>query len=202
MSDESPKRIRRDAFQVGIFVLVAGTIHGDVSSIEQFRIQLSDIADRASKVMRTLDEDVFTPENSTKVTAFVSDLQGVAQTLNTTMTTFRTEDTGKQLATLVRDLSETTQNLNRLITDVYGRRDTIFGGLEQTLRHLDETVTAMHELGSTTQSQISGTGGSLGTLVGDLNTTTNRLQETIDVIRSDPSVLLWGRKVPEREYEK
>jgi len=179
-----------------------GTIRGDVSSIEQFRSQLSEIADRASKIMHTLDERVFTDENSTKVTAFVADLQGVAQTLNTTMTTFRTEDTGKQLATLVRDLSETAQNVNRLISDVYGRRDSIFGGLEQTLRHLDETVTAMHELVRTTQSQISGTGGSLGSLVGDLNTTTNRLQETIDVIRSDPSVLLWGRKVPEREFEK
>ena len=27
-------------------------------------------------------------------------------------------------------------------------------------------------------------------------------EETLDIIRSDPSVLLWGRKVPEREFEK
>ena len=54
----------------------------------------------------------------------------------------------------------------------------------------------------TTQSQISGTGGSLGSLMGDLNATTTRLQETLDIIRSDPSVLFWGRKVPEREFQK
>jgi phospholipid/cholesterol/gamma-HCH transport system substrate-binding protein len=179
-----------------------GTIHGDVSSIEQFRNQLSDIADRASKIMHTLDEHVFTDENSEKVTQFVSDLQNIASTLNRTMGTFQTEDTGKQVATLVRDLSQTAEKVNRLVDDVYGRRESIFGGLEQTLRHLDETVTAMHELVTTTQTQISGTGGSLGSLVGDLNATTNRLQETIDVIRSDPSVLLWGRQVPERELGK
>src|SRR6266478_688382 len=48
-----------------------GTIRGDVSSLEQFRDQLTDVADRASKIMRKLDEQVFTDENSTKVTAFV-----------------------------------------------------------------------------------------------------------------------------------
>jgi len=179
-----------------------GTIRGDVTSIEQFRNQLSEIAERASRIMHTLDERVFTDENSEKVTAFVSDLQNIAQTLNRTMTTFQAEDTGKQAATLIHDLSQTAEKVNRLVDDVYGRRESIFGGMEQTLRHLDETVTAMHQLVTTTQAQISGTGGSLGSLVGDLNTTTNRLQETIDVIRSDPSVLLWGRPVQERELQK
>ncbi len=179
-----------------------GTIRGDVTSLAQFRDQLSDIADRAGKIMRKLDEQVFTEENSTKVTAFVADLQGIAQSLNNTMATFRAEDTGKQVAQLVRQLSTTTENLNRLITDVYARRETIFGGVETTLRHLDETVTATRALVQTTQTQISGTGGSFGSLVGDLNATTNRLQETLDIIRSDPSVLFWGRKVPEREFEK
>lgn len=179
-----------------------GTIRGDITSLAQFRNQLSDIADRASRIMRVLEEQVFTAENGTKVTAFVSDLQGIAHSLDTTMATFRTEETGKQVAELVRQLSATTENLNRLIVDVYGRRDTIFGGVEATLRHLDETVTATRALVQTTQSQISGTGGSLGSLMTDLNATTTRLQETLDVIRSDPSVLLWGRKVPEREFDK
>ena len=179
-----------------------GTIRGDVTSLAQFRNQLSDIADRASRVMKTLEEQVFTADNSAKVTAFVSDLHGVAESLNTTMATFRAEDTGKQLAQLVRDLTTTTQNLNRLIADMYGRRETIFGGVETTLRHLDETVTATRALVQTTQSQISGTGGSLGSLMADLNATTTRLQETLDIIRSDPSVLFWGRKVPAREFDK
>ncbi len=186
----------------GELLPAGGTIRGDVTSLEQFRDQLSDIADRAGKIMRKLDEQVFTDENSAKVTAFVNDLQGVAQTLNTTLATFCTEETGKQLAELVRQLSTTTQNLNRLIVDVYGRRDSIFGNVEATLRHLDETVTATHALVQTTQSQISGTGGSFGSLMGELNATARSLQETLDVIRSDPSMLLWGRKLPDRELDK
>lgn len=179
-----------------------GTIRGDVSSLEQFRDQLSDIADRAQKVMKKLDEQVFTDDNATKLTAFVDDLHGVASSLNATMETFRTEDTGKQVAVLVRELTATSENLNRLVVDVYGRRDTLFGNLESTIRHLDETVTATRDLVRATQGQIAGTGGSLGALMGELNATTTRLQETIDVIRSDPSVLIWGRKIPERELER
>lgn len=179
-----------------------GTIRGDVSSLEQFRDQLTDVADRASKIMKKLDEQVFTDENSAKLTAFIDDLHGVTQSLNATMTTFRTEDTGKQVAVLVRELTNTSRNLNGLVSDLYGRRDTLFGNIEATVRHLDETVTATRDLVRATQSQIAGTGGSLGSLMGELNTTTSRLQETIDVIRSDPSVLLWGRKVPEREFDR
>lgn len=179
-----------------------GTIRGDVSSIEQFRDQFADIADRASKIMKKLDEQVFTDENSAKLTGFIDDLHGVTQGLNSTMATFRTEDTGKQVAVLVRELTSTSQNLNRLVTDLYGRRETLFGSVEATIRHLDETVTATRDLVRATQSQIAGTGGSLGSLMGELNSTTSRLQETIDVIRSDPSTLIWGRKVPEREFEQ
>ena len=179
-----------------------GTIRGDVSSLEQFRDQLSDIADRAQKIMKKLDEQVFTDENSGKLTAFVNDMHGVAASLNETMHTFQSEDTGRQVAILVRELTETSENLNRLVVDVYGRRDTLFGNLESTIRHLDETVTATRDLVRATQGQIAGTGGSLGALMGELNATTSRLQETIDVIRSDPSVLIWGRKIPEREFER
>jgi len=179
-----------------------GTIRGDVSSLEQFRDQIADIADRASKIMKRLDEQVFTDENSEKLTAFVNDLHGVTSSLNATMETFRSEDTGKQVAVLVRELTTTSDNLNRLVTDLYGRRDTLFGNLEATIRHLDETVVATRDLVRSTQSQVASSGGSLGTLMGELTAATSRLQETIDVIRSDPSVLLWGRKVPERELER
>lgn len=179
-----------------------GTIRGDVTSLEQVRDQVSEMADRATKVMRKLDEQVFTDENAGKLAKFVSDLQGVAESLDTTMATFRKEDTGKDLAELVRALKATTNNLNLLVADVYGRRDTLFGGLETTIRHLDETILSSRELVRTTQSQVAGSGGSLASLVAELNATTSRLQETLDVIRSDPSVLLWGRKVPEREFEK
>jgi hypothetical protein len=48
---------------------------------------------------------------------------------------------------------------------------------------------------------VSSASGSIGTVLGDLNTVTQRLEETVDEIRGDPSLLLRGRDVPERELE-
>jgi phospholipid/cholesterol/gamma-HCH transport system substrate-binding protein len=179
-----------------------GVIHGDVTSLEQFRDQLAEIADRATSIMRKLDENVFTPENSERVTEFVADLGSVAKSLRTTLETFRAEETGKDVAQLVRELSDTTRNLDAVIKDFYGRRETLFGSFEATIRHLDEVVTDTRTLVRSTQSQVAGTSTSFSTLIDELNATTSRLQETLDVIRSDPSILLWGRQVPEREFER
>lgn len=179
-----------------------GLIRGDVSSLEQFRDQLAEVANRVVNVVRRLDSEVFTPENSTKVSAFVQDMGTIAKSLSGTLETFQTEETGKDVAQLVRQLSEVTTNLNAVVSDFYGRRDKIFGNVETTLRHIDETVTETRDLVRGAQSQLAGTGGSLSMLLGNLAAATNRLEETLDMIRSDPSMLLWGRSVPEREHTR
>jgi ABC-type transporter Mla subunit MlaD len=179
-----------------------GVIRGDVTSLEQFRDRLAEIADRATTILRRFDEEIFTPANSAKVTSFINDLSAVTKSLSTTMETFRTEETGKDVAQLVRQLSATTDTLNALLKDFYGRREQIFGTFATTLRHIDETVTDTRKLVRGVESQVAGTGGSVGTLVGELTAATTQLQETIDLIRSDPSLLLWGRSIPEREFER
>jgi hypothetical protein len=60
----------------------------------------------------------------------------------------------------------------------------------------------MRKLVNTANHELGGASTSVGTLVKELTRATDRLQETIDVIRSDPSMLLWGRKVPEREMPR
>jgi phospholipid/cholesterol/gamma-HCH transport system substrate-binding protein len=178
-----------------------GLIPGDVSSLEHFRDQLAEVADRAVNIIRKLDQEVFTNTNSLKLSHFVNDLSAIADTLSRTMDTFRTQETGKDVAQLIRELNETTKNLNAVISDFYGRRDRIFGGAESTLKHLDQMVTETRDLVRSAQSQIAGTGTSVGGLVEELTNTTSLLQEAIDVIRSDPSVLLRGRSIPERERQ-
>jgi len=179
-----------------------GTIRGDVTSLEQFRDRAAEIADRAIVILRNFEENVFTEANGRKLQEFIDNLGNIASRLNRTMEAFRTEETGKDIADLVDQVAALARNLNAVITDFYGRRDRLFGSLESTLRHVDEAVTDTRDLVRGTQSQVTGAGGSLGGLVTDLKAATDRLQETIDVIRSDPSILLWGRSVPERELER
>jgi phospholipid/cholesterol/gamma-HCH transport system substrate-binding protein len=179
-----------------------GYIYGDVTSLEQFRDQLGEIADRALSILRRMDEQVFTPEMGDQVKSFVANLSGVAENLNKTLEALRTEETGRDIAELVRSMAQAVSKLDAVITDFYSRRDNIYGGLERTLKHVDEVVTQTRELVKVATQQVGGTSSSVGTLLGDLGLATNRLQETLDVIRSDPSVLIRGRELRPREIEK
>jgi phospholipid/cholesterol/gamma-HCH transport system substrate-binding protein len=183
-------------------LLPGGTIRGDVTSLEQFRDQIQQVADRAVNILRRLDEEVFTTVNSHRVSAFLADLTKVAQSLGSTFETFRAEQTGKDVSQLVRQLNEIAGRLNVIVTDFDSRREGIYGDFASTLRHLDETVRETRSLVRSANEQIGGTSTSVGGLLGELTATVNRLQETIDVIRSNPSVLLWGRSLPERELEQ
>jgi phospholipid/cholesterol/gamma-HCH transport system substrate-binding protein len=158
-----------------------GTIPGEAPSLEQFRDRLTDIADRVNDILRGLQRDVFTPENGAKLNALLENLGAVAASLNNAMEAFRGEETTRDVAALVRRLSAAA------------------GSADALLKDFRAGARAANELVRRTDAQVAGTGRSLDALVADLTTATSRLQETLDVIRSDPAVLLWGRSVPARE---
>jgi phospholipid/cholesterol/gamma-HCH transport system substrate-binding protein len=179
-----------------------GTIPGTTPSLEAFRERLGEIAERVSDILRGLQEDVFTRENRAKFNTLVGDLGSAATSLNNAMEMFRAKDTTKGVADLVRELSAAAENANAVLADFRARREAIYGGLDSSLRNLDASARAAGDLVRRTDAQIAGTGRSVDSLIADLTAATNRLEETLDVIRVDPSVLLWGRSVPARERER
>ena len=179
-----------------------GTIPGTTPSLEAFRERLTEIADRVTDILRGLQEQVFTRENGVKFNVLLRDISNLVSSLDNAMELFRAKDTSKDVADLVRHLSAAAENANAVLTDFRARGETIYGGLDSSLRNLDASARAAGDLVRRTETQVAGTGRSLDSLIGDLTTATNRLQETLDVIRSDPSVLLWGRSVPARERER
>jgi phospholipid/cholesterol/gamma-HCH transport system substrate-binding protein len=178
-----------------------GTIRGDVTSLEVFRDKLTQVADRAVSILRRLDEDVFTPENTTKLSTFMSDLSSVTASVNQALENLHEQETSRNLGKLVRQVSDVAGKLDLVLSDFYGRRERVYGGLESVLARFDQVATELRDLLKTTSGRL-GDSGDLGRLIGDLSNATTRLQETIDVIRSDPSLLLRGRKIPEREFAR
>jgi len=177
-------------------------IRGEAPSLEAFRDRLSEIADRVTEILRSLQKDVFTDANSQKLNSFLSDLGAVASTLNRTMETFRAQETGEGLAHLVRSLAETADKANTVFTDFYARRNTIYGRLDSSLANIDASARALRTLVDTAGSKVTTTGRSVDTLVDHLTVATTRLQETLEMIQGDPSLLLWGQRVPERELAR
>jgi phospholipid/cholesterol/gamma-HCH transport system substrate-binding protein len=178
------------------------TIRGSTTSLEAFRDRATEIADLAVTILSRLEKNVFTEDNSHALTAVLTDFRTVAHGLSGAMEGFQAAESGRDLAQLVAKLTDVSDNVNAVLTDFYARRDDVYGSLQSTLANVDAAVLDARELVQATTKQVGGTGGSMGGLLHELAVATTRLQETLDVIRSDPSVLLWGRAVPEREYDR
>jgi phospholipid/cholesterol/gamma-HCH transport system substrate-binding protein len=178
-----------------------GTIPGNVASLEEMRDRLTAVLDRGVRILRRLDEEVLTPANVEKLGTAVNDLGTFADALKSAMETLRAAEASKNLGQIVTRVNDLVARVDLVVSDFYTRRDRLYGGVESALRNLDEAARDARALAQAAQAQLSGPGGPGGGLVGELTAATRRLEETIDVIRSDPSLLLWGREVPEREFE-
>ncbi len=176
-------------------------IQGDVASLEQFRDRAVEIVDRALNILQRLDQQVFNEGNNAKLSQFVNDLTAVTSSLRSGLEVFQEQGTTTTLADLVKQVSGVAQRLDTILADLQGSKDELIGGVTVTVKRVDETVIAIRDLVKTLNAQLSSTGGSIGTVLGDLNTVTQRLEETVDEIRGDPSLLLRGRTVPDREFE-
>jgi phospholipid/cholesterol/gamma-HCH transport system substrate-binding protein len=179
-----------------------GWIPGTVPSFEKLGEGLQSIADRVDGLLKGLQEQIFTEGNAQKLTELVSDLRSVVHKLDATMSVFQTEQTGKDLAALARDASSVAKHANEALADFQGRREGLYGGLNDALRELGAAAGQTRELASRTQSELATTAGSIETLLAELTRTADRLREAVDVIGSDPGVLLRGRPVPEREFAR
>jgi len=179
-----------------------GTMQGDVASLEEFRDRFLEVADRAARILKRFDEELLTADNVKKLGGTMDELGNFASNLNSAMENLRAKETGKNLNEIVQRVNEITAKLDRVLSDFNSRSAGFYGNLDTTVRSIDEAARATRELAQVLSTQVQGPGGSVGDLVSQLKTTADRLQETIDVIRSDPSTLVWGRQVPEREFER
>jgi len=174
------------------------TIPGDARSLEQFRDRAEEIATRALSILQRLDAQVFTPANNDKLSRFVVDLGSVAENLGAITTGFREEETGRSLGKLIKQVQKAVVRIDDLLADVDDAKGEVLGQLTGAVRNADEAVREVRGLVLTLREQLTATGGSLATLLADLAVVTQRLEETVDLIQSDPSLLLRGREVERR----
>ncbi len=179
-----------------------GFIHGDVTSLVDFRDRLARIADLALTVLTRLERNIFTEENAATVSQVAADLGLVAKRLSAATEALRAQETGQGVLRMLERVSEAADRVNLVFGDVYERREDLYAGLGGTLRELDAAIADGRELLRAARAELGGAGGSAGGAFEELARTSRRLQETLDLIEADPSVLVWGRAIPEREFER
>lgn len=168
-----------------------GTIPGDVTSFEELGDQAAEIGTRVLSILENLDEQVFTTENNAKLSEFVTDVASLADTLRSTIEPFREQESGARLAEAVQDVGSAADNIDELVAEL--REARVVAKTDAALEAMRATVVEMHELVRTVRQELGATGGALATLIADLASATERLEETLSLIQVDPSMLIRGR---------
>lgn len=177
-----------------------GVIPGSVPSLGNFRDRLDRVAELALTILTRLEQDVFTQPNAEKMSLLIDDLGSVAGRLNRTSETLESQHAGEDLAQMIQRVTRAADAVNRVFSDFYARREGLYGSLTTTAAELDQAIGELRALLGEARTGMGAAGGA--GLVEGLEQATRRLQETLDLIEADPSVLLWGREVPEREFER
>jgi ABC-type transporter Mla subunit MlaD len=169
-----------------------GTIPGTVMAFDELGDQVAQIASRVLEIVERLDRQVFTDENNRKLGKLVDDITVLADGLRATIEPFREEETGKELAKLVRHVRRAANNVNGLVTDLRKNQGTVMNDVTGALKGIERLASETNDLVRSLRGELSGAGTSLSALMADLTEATNRLEETLTVIQADPSLLLRG----------
>lgn len=174
-----------------------GTIPGDVTSFEELSNQVAEIGQRVVSILENLDEQVFTADNNAKLGQFMTDISLIANDLRTTIEPFSEARTGEKLAEAVEHVSEAAQTMDRLMAEL--REGGVIREVSGALDAIQATALETRELIRDVRGEVGGTGGALAGLIAQLATATQRLEETLTLIQTDPSLLLRGRTPTEAE---
>jgi phospholipid/cholesterol/gamma-HCH transport system substrate-binding protein len=177
----------------------SGVIPGDITSFDALGDQVVEIGNRVLQITDRLANEVFTPDNNAKLSTFVRDIASLTESLRTTIEPFREQETGKEITKLVKHFTRAADNLEHLIASLNAEDDGVIDSTTRTLLRLEEAAVEMRDLVRITRLELVGAGSSAATLIADLTNATNRLEETLDVIQSDPSLLLRGAPARERD---
>lgn len=176
-----------------------GVIPGSVASLVDFRDRLARVADLALTILTRLERGVFTDENAKKVSRLISDMGTLTNRLSRATEVLEAEHTGENVDQMVEQVTRAAESVDEVFRDFYARREGVYADLGRTLGDLDQAIGELQALLGEARASIGGVGDT-AKLVGDLTRATRQLQETLDLIEADPSLLLRGRSIPEREF--
>lgn len=174
-----------------------GTIPGDVTSLEELSNQAAEIGRRVLNVLEDLDDEVFTAENNARIAQFVTDVSMIANDLRTTIAPFSEARTGETLAEAIDHAGEAARNVDRLFAEL--REGEVIRDVDGALDAIQSTAVETRELVRALREELGGAGGALTGLIAQLAAATQRLEETLTLIQTDPSLLLRGRTPTEAE---
>jgi phospholipid/cholesterol/gamma-HCH transport system substrate-binding protein len=186
-----------------------GSLIGNQASLADLQAQASDVAQKTYDLIAALKHDTLNYQNRIALGQMIQNLTAVSKNMRTITDRLATPDRLKDLDTTLKNLSAASGRIN----DAAARADRVMAGLEtgsgRTIRNFNHTLDKMNVTLDGAQTLVSSANSLL-----DRNTyhidhallqidrISDHLDETIETIQSNPSVLVWGSRISDRELEK
>jgi phospholipid/cholesterol/gamma-HCH transport system substrate-binding protein len=183
-----------------------GTIPVRSGGFEEFRDRASEIAERLVDVLNRIEQGLLSPENSTAISSFLRNIADLSESLKTSLDDVSTPESRAALKAMVDNLAQAAAGIKKITEAINEMRTGLMNDSKATIVQIRQTATVTADLAKEVTQLTRHVDELLGENRGELKQaltnlveTSRHLKETADSLRSNPSELIWGRTLPEKE---
>jgi phospholipid/cholesterol/gamma-HCH transport system substrate-binding protein len=173
---------------------------------DEFRDRAGQIAERLLSVLTSIENKLLNSENSDAITSLLKNLAQLSESLRVSLDDVSTPETRTSLKTMVENLSqaaagirEVTQAINEIRSDVYTGGKSLIDQLHQTATVTTNLAQQVTQLTQHLDELVNDNRSELKQTLANLTETSRHLKETANSIQRDPSELIWGKHLPEKD---
>ena len=183
-----------------------GTIRVKEGEFEEFRDRAGQIADRLATVLTRIEEDLLSPQNSDAIAAFLRNVAHLSESLRVSLDDVSTAETRASLKTMVDNLAQAaagirsaTDAINEIRGDIYTDGKATIIQVRQTAAATADLAREITQLTRRLDDLFGENQRDLNQTVVNLAETSRRLKETVGSLQNDPSEIIWGKNLPDKE---
>jgi phospholipid/cholesterol/gamma-HCH transport system substrate-binding protein len=183
-----------------------GTIPVRGGEFEEFRDRAGEIAERLLSTLTRIEQDLLSEQNRESLSSFLHNVSLLSEKLRISLDEVSTPETRNSLKVMVDNLAEAAAGIKSVTNAINDIRGDLFNDGKAMLVQIRQTaaVTAnlAREVAQLTRDvdQLVGENRQeLGRLLANMAETSRHLKAAAETIQNDPSELIWGRNLPEKE---
>jgi phospholipid/cholesterol/gamma-HCH transport system substrate-binding protein len=183
-----------------------GTIPVRSGGFEEFRDRASEIAERLVDVLNRIEQGLLSPENSTAISSFLRNIADLSESLKTSLDDVSTPESRAALKAMVDNLAQAAAGIKKITEAINDMRAGLMNDSKATIVQIRQTAAVTADLAKEVTQLTKHVDELLGEnrnelkqALTNLAETSRHLKETADSLRSNPSELIWGRTLPEKE---
>jgi phospholipid/cholesterol/gamma-HCH transport system substrate-binding protein len=183
-----------------------GTIPVRGGELEAFRDRASQIAERLANVLTRIEQDLLSSENSAAISDFLRNLAHLSESLRISLDDVSTVESRQSLKTMVDNIAQAaagirsvTNAINDIRGDVYNDGKAMIVQIRQTAAVTAKLAKEVAQLTHNIDELVGENRQDLNQALANLAETSRHLKETSDAIQADPSELIWGKILPEKD---